>query len=32
MKVEEPIIKKVKWNTYLFEYKGEHSSKAKYDI
>jgi len=32
MKVEKPIIKKVKWSTYLFEYKGEPSSKAKYDI
>ena len=32
MKAEKPIINKVKWSTYLFEYKGEPSSKAKYDI
>lgn len=29
---ERGIAYQVKWSTYLFEYKGEPSSKAKYDI
>ncbi len=39
MKAEQPMYiriywytEQVKWSTNLFEYKGEPSSKAKYDI
>lgn len=32
MKEEKPIFNQVKWSIYLFECKGEPSSKAKYDI
>jgi len=32
MKIEKPINKQVKWTLICLNYKGEPSSKAKYDI